>query len=93
MKILDTITEYYNYFLEGLSLVIKFIFDFTSKFPIPTGIVLFIFGIKLYLKMISKDPIDYNSKNSRHEIRSRGDTWMFIIYIIIMGAILIVSNV
>jgi len=47
--------------------------------------------------MIEKKPIDYKTKPATDEtiteIRIRGDSWMLIIFVAIIGAYLIISNV
>ena len=82
--------EYFEYFKTGLEL-------FISEYPIITGVILFVLAIYFYLKMLEKKPIDYKTKPSTgetlHEIRTRGDLWMWIIFIGIIGAYLIISNV
>ena len=82
--------EYFEYFKTGIEL-------FISEYPIITGLILFVLAIHFYLKMLEKKPIDYNAKPSTdetlHEIRIRGDLWMWIIFIGILGAYLIISNI
>lgn len=90
MKVLDILAEYFNYFIDGLSYVIKYIY---LNFPIPAGILLFILGIKMYMNLLEKDPIDYNSKSSAQEKWSRGNLLENLIYVILLGIILIISNV
>ena len=90
MIIIDFINEYFNYFLDGISFVLNFIF---INFPIVAGVALFILGINMYLNQIAKDPINYNSKKAIQEIRSRSVSWEWLIFVIILGACLIIMNV
>jgi len=86
----NVLIEYFEYFKTGLDL-------FISEYPIITGIILFVLAISYYLKMIEKKPIDYKTKPATDEtiteIRIRGDSWMLIIFVAIIGAYLIISNV
>ena len=56
---MNRLAEYYDYFIQGLALLINFLLEDN---PLITGLVLFIIGIKSYLKMLVKKSIDYNSK-------------------------------
>ena len=87
---MNTLAEYYDYFIEGLALLMNFLFEDN---PIITGLVLFIIGIKLYLKMLEKKSVNYDSKEVISEIRSRSSSWEWLIFAIILGAFLIIKNV
>ena len=87
---LNILTEYFKYFLNGLKMII-------SAYPIIIGIILFFIGIKGYLKMIEKKPVDYKTtpatSNTINDIRRRSVLWQWIIFIIIIGAYLIINYV
>nr|WP_299033249.1 hypothetical protein [uncultured Tenacibaculum sp.] len=89
-KSLNILTEYFEYFLDGLKIII-------SDYPIIIGNILFIIGTKGYLKMIEKKPIDYKTvpatSNTINDIRKRGVLWQWVIFIIILGAYLIINFV
>ena len=87
---MNILAEYYDYFIEGLALLIKFLFE---DYPLIIGLALFIIGIKSYLKMLEKKPIDYKSREAIYEIRSRSISWQWLIFAIILGAFLIIKNV
>jgi heme/copper-type cytochrome/quinol oxidase subunit 2 len=82
--------EYFEYFLDGLKL-------FINEYPIIIGIFLFLIGIKGYMKMIEKKPIDYKTRPTTretiNEVRGRSVQWEWIIFIIILGISLILSHV
>lgn len=51
----NILTEYFEYLINGLKIII-------SEYPIMIGIFLFVIGIKSYLKMIEKEPINYKTR-------------------------------
>lgn len=87
---MNTLAKFYGYLIEGLVLLINFLFE---DYPLITGLALFIIGIKSYLKMLEKQPIDYKSEGAKYEIRSRSVSWQWLIFAIILGAFLIIKNI
>lgn len=86
----NILVEYFEYFLEGLRIVI-------SEYPIIIGVFFIIIGIKSYLKILEKKPIDYKTtpatSSNINDIRMRSNSWLWIIFIIILGVCLIMNRV
>ena len=89
-KISNLLVEYFRYFINGLNVLI-------NEYLIIIGIILFLLGIKDYLKMLEKEPIDYKTAPAKREtiseIRDRSVQWEWIIFAIILGICLIIENI
>ena len=89
-KISNILVEYFGYFINGLKILI-------NEYLIIIGIILFSLGVKGYLKMLEKEPIDYKAKPAKSEtiskIRNRSVQWEWIIFAIILGICLIIENI
>ena len=89
-KISNLLVEYFRYYINGLNVLI-------NEYLIIIGIILFSLGIKGYLKMLEKEPIDYKTTPAKREtiseIRDRSVQWEWIIFAIILGICLIIENI
>lgn len=86
----NLLVEYFGYFTNGLKILI-------NEYSIIIGIILFSVGVKGYLKMLEKEPIDYKTKPAKREtiseIRDRSVQWGWIIFVIILGICLIIEHI
>ena len=82
--------KYYDYFIDGLNLLLDYII---THYLVIIGLLLFVLGIKLFLKITERKKLDYNSENAINEIRTLDNYWMWCLFSIILGAYLIIKNV
>ncbi|SDR85693.1 hypothetical protein SAMN05216503_1172 [Polaribacter sp. KT25b] len=82
--------RYYDYFIDGLNLLLDYII---TNYLVIIGFILFVLGIKLFLKITERKKLDSNSENVINEIRTLDNYWMYCLFSIILGAYLIIKNV